>query len=124
MAELKDLVGEDLSAYRIKTFYEVQITHDEIGIHKTAKPECFLDEALAAFRAKGASWYGGDGNVVLIYALVNDADSEHGLALTGVNAAKSLTLCNEAQEKLDAAKQILAKLTPEERAILGHPDPE
>ncbi|MBP9826852.1 hypothetical protein KBC99_00015 [Candidatus Saccharibacteria bacterium] len=103
-------------------FYEVQTSNDDHGIVRTSKPECYLSEVLAAFQAKGASWWGGDGKVVQIFVLVAEGDTDHGIALSGLNAAKKLTLRNEQEERLSAIATILSKLTPEERAILGHQD--
>jgi len=120
MFELKDLVEKDLQGFLIRTFYEVRFSKSEVG-NTNAKLEVYVNKELATYKAQGAGWYGANGEAVEIYVIVAKEDPSHGIAITGLNAGQQVTVCNDQQERLAAIAEVLGKLSPADRAVLGHP---
>lgn len=92
--------------------YEI---HDEYGIHKTLV-SIHRNKPDAEFAAKGKGWYGGMGCVAMKHAIEDGLDL---YLLSDYNAHCFADVTErraaEKKAKLDA---VLAKLTPEEIALI------
>jgi hypothetical protein len=113
MVELsgKGLIGEDLRNWRVETWFELRLSTDENGGYEVAG--YFRDKDLANATGKGKSWYGGDGKVEEVLVLTNDG------AFGFVVGDDRIYLSDQNALKATAVEKAKAKLTPEERKLLG-----
>lgn len=105
--ELKDLVGKDLSKFKIEERTEVYRTNDD-G-RKTESIGFFKSDTIARAFAKGqkdANWH--ETEKVLIMT-----DGEVGFLL-----GKPVKLLDDEQAALGLREKALAKLSPEDRELL------
>lgn len=109
--ELKQLVGKDLVGFQILLMAEAYRTNDD-G-RKTKSIGFFKDPAVAqAFigMQNDSAWI----RVAVVYVLTN---GKVGYVIDGMQ--EKVKLFDDEQEAARLRQQILGKLTPEQRALLG-----
>lgn len=113
MVELsgKGLIGEDLQGWRVETWFELRLSTDENGRYEVGG--YFKDKDLASATGKGKGWYGDDGKMEEVLVLTNDG------AFGFVVGSDRVFLSDQDALKARAVEKARAKLTPEERKLLG-----
>jgi len=108
---MRHLVGQDLHRWRIKIWYELHLSIDEFG--KSQISGYFTDETLALAAGKGKAWFDSDGTVDEVLVLTQDNKTGYLLK------SDQISLSNQDAIRVEAIKKAKAKLTPEDRALLG-----
>lgn len=109
--KLEELAGNELKGFRILKLTEVYLTDDDGRYAKSLG--FFKKEGLAkAFAASqtDASWHKTDKRFVL-------TDGKVGFLIDG---NKPVKLFDDEEEAVKIKEKALAKLSPEERKLLGH----
>jgi hypothetical protein len=109
--DLKNLVGQSLSGYRIELWYVLFLSTGETSGQVAGY---FTDRDLATAQGRGQGWYGRDGSVDGVYVLTQDGKTGYLVKIDKpVHLSEQESLANEAKRKA------LEKLTPEEQRLLG-----
>ena len=112
---LSDLVGKDLTGLQIIEMHEVYST-DEQGLNP--KPIGIFKKSEHAKVFAGQSeegWY----RKISVVDILTDSEGKNGLVLGN---ARAVNFFDDEEKVIEMKKIALAKLDPEERALLGFPD--
>lgn len=108
---MKELIGKDLSGWRLEIWYELRLSYDEYG--KSKVNGYFSDKSLATASGKGKGFYGCDGTVADVVILTCDGK-------TGYMAIDhQILLSDQENARAEAIKAAKAKLTAEQLHLLG-----
>jgi len=108
---MRDMLGKDLSGWRVEIWYELRLPHDEYGGYDVGG--YFTDKDLAIAATKGKGWYGGgNGKVADVTVLTEDG-------ITGyINTDQRIVLSDQNSIRAEIITKT-AGLTAEEKKLLG-----
>ena len=106
----KNIVGQDLSGWKVERWYELSVMTGETGSRVIGY---FTDENLATASGKGEGWFGSDEMVGEVTVLTQNG--VYGFILD----KKSVALEEDTARRAVATQRALDKLTPEEQKLLG-----
>lgn len=111
MNNLTELLGKDLSSFKLEQLYEVWTT-DEQGI--ATKPlGAFKKEALAkAFAGNDKSSWGAP-SITPVTVLTD------GTLVFAIDKTREIKVFNDEEQAVELRQKALAKLSPEDKEILG-----
>jgi hypothetical protein len=111
MSNLTELLGKDLNSFTLEQLYEVWTT-DEKGF-ATTPLGAFKKETLAkAFAGNDKSSWGAP--TIIPVTVLTD-----GKLVFAIDKTREIKLFNDEEQAVELRQKALAKLSPEDKAILG-----
>ncbi|OQA03220.1 MAG: hypothetical protein BWY68_00800 [bacterium ADurb.Bin400] len=107
--EVKKIVGQDLSGWRVERWYQLNAPTGETGSKVIGY---FKDENLAIAYGKGKGWFNSNATTCGVFVLTKDGRT--GFLLNPSNVC----LVDEDDCRARVVGEIKAKLSPEEVALL------
>lgn len=108
---MKELIGKNLTGWRVETWYELRFSIDEYGKYNVAG--YFTDKDLASASGKGKAWYGNDGTVAEVPVLTKNGTTGF------IIKTDQIMLSEQESIRAEAIEKAKSKLTAEEKKLLG-----